>query len=178
MEGTKVIGHTNSFYKATAGDIVIGIVDRKNGDDWLVDIGSSHNAYLPGMAFAGVTKQTAPKFDKGDLVVAWVEQVPEAGEVLLSCLPRTQNEKLGRLTGGTVLRLRQNDMKLLDEIEFDKLVAAKSKLNVAPGMNGRYWFETENSIADVQLLSLLKSSLSQPNPKTAFEDGLQNIRFN
>lgn len=176
-EHRRVVGHTNAFYQPKQGDIVIGIVDRRVNDDWTVDIGFSHNAYLPGMAFDGVTKKSAPKFDRGEIVVCYVEDVPDAGEVLLSCVARTDNEKLGRLNGGTVLRLRPCDTGLLDTIRFAQLVGEKTKLQMAKGMNGRVWFDTGSAITTVQLLSVVNSALMSEDPAATFKEGLEKINF-
>ena len=173
----KPVGHNNYFYHPKVGDIVIGIIDRRNVDDWLVDIGFSHQAFLPGMAFDGVTKKSAPRFEKGELVVCYIEEVPEAGEVLLSCLQRTQNEHLGRLTGGTLIRMRPSDMNVIDTIGFQELVAAKSALSVAKGENGRFWFDTGNAVSATQLVSLVKTAARQEDPKTYFEEHLIDVKF-
>ena len=173
----KIVGHNNYFYHPKVGDIVIGIVDRKNQDDWLVDIGYSHNAFLPGMAFDGVTKKSAPRFEKGELVACYVEEVPDAGEVLLSCLQRTQNEHFGRLTGGTLLRMRPKDLSVIDAIGFNDLVSAKSALSVAKGENGRFWFDTGNAVTATQLVSLVKESAKQPDPRAYFEEHLADVKF-
>ena len=173
----KTVGHTNYFYHPKVGDIVIGIVDRKNVDDWLVDIGYSHNAYLPGMAFENVTKKSAPKFERGELVIGYVEEVPEAGEILLSCVGRTANEKLGRLSGGILLRMRPKDMAVFDKIQFYDLVSQKSPLTVARGVNGRLWFDTGNAVSGMQLLTLIKECATKDDPSAYFNEHLVDVKF-
>jgi exosome complex component RRP40 len=173
----KTVGHTKYFYHPKVGDIVIGIVDRRNMDDWLVDIGYSHNAYLPGMAFDNVTKKSAPKFERGELVICYVEEVPEAGEVLLSCIGRTANEKLGRLAGGVLLRMRPKDIGVFEKIDFYNIVSKKTQLTVAVAVNGRLWFDTGNAVSGIQLLTLIKQAAEVDDPKAYFAEHIVDVNF-
>ena len=63
------VGHTNSFYHPNKNDIVIGIIDKRNGEDWLVDIGFSHQALLPMLAFSGATKKIVQNFREAKLLL-------------------------------------------------------------------------------------------------------------
>lgn len=170
------IGHTSAFYHPVPGDIVIGIVERKYGEDWQVDIGYSHSAILPQLAFDGATKKNCPKFKRGDLVAGYIEEVPEAGEALLSCVPRTKTETFGPLSGGTLLRLRPSDIERVRNGGFANHVAEKKiPLRVAFGLNGRAFFDTGCSPITVQLVESLKIALRNENPLEAFQSYLDRL---
>jgi len=171
------VGHLTSYYHPKKDDLVIGIIDRKMLDDWLVDIGSSHCAYLPGLAFDGATKKNCPVFDRGELIIAFIEEVPEAGEVLLNCVARTPNEKLGRLSGGSILRLRPEDMNKVGSLQIAQLVSTKTSLTMAKGENGRMWLDTGKPISTIQLINSIKIALQSEDPSHTFEDELQKISF-
>lgn len=177
MSGSHCVGHLNSFYKPKKGNIVIGFVERRNVDDWLVDIGYSHSAILPQLAFDGVTKKNAPKFNRGEVVVAFVEEVPENGEVLLSCLSRTPNEKLGRVLGGNILRCRPEDMNKIAEYEFQQKISQKSPLTVAKGENGRMWVDTGNPATSVMVTHAITTALGSEDPLSTFDQLLEQIQF-
>lgn len=171
-----VIGHSAAFYHPVKGEIVIGIIERKYGEDWQVDIGYSHSAILPQLAFDGATKKNCPKFKRGDLVAGYVEDVPEAGEALLSCVPRTKTENFGPLAGGTLLRLRPSDLETVQSSGFVNAIADKKiPLRVAFGCNGRAFIDTGCSPISVQIVHCICAALKEENPLEAFEKLLSRI---
>lgn len=171
------VGHTNAFYHPQKDEIVIGIIDKKNGEDWLVDIGFSHSALLPMLAFTGATKKNCPKFQRGEVVVAFVEEVPESGEVILSCIERTQKEKLGRLTGGTLVRARPKDIKRIREYKFMEKVGQRSPIVCSFAENGRLYIDTSNEVTTVLLANAINNSLSAEDPEKEFEHELDSINW-
>jgi exosome complex component RRP40 len=155
-------GHLNPFYHPAKGDVVIGIVERRANEDWQVDIGHSHSAILPQLAFAGATKKNCPKFARGDAVAAYVEEVPAAGEALLSCIPRARRaEALGQLAGGTLLRARPADVERLERGGCLARSAARGiGLRVAWGRNGRAFVDAGNAVVSVRVVHALLQALA------------------
>lgn len=174
---SNTVGHLNAFYHPKKDDIVIGIVDKQSGDNWLVDIGFSHQAVLPKLAFTGATKNNRPKFQHGEVVVAFVEEVPDSGEVILSCIERTKKEKLGRLTGGTIVRARPKDIKRIQDYHFMDKVGQKSPIVCSFAQNGRLYIDTSNDVTTVLLANAIINSLSAEDPEKAFEHELDSINW-
>jgi exosome complex component RRP40 len=186
MAAPRIVGHWNSFYEPQKGDIVIGIVERRVNEDWQVDIGHSHLAVLPQLAFAGVTKRNCPKFRRGDLVAAYVGEVPVAGETLLSCIPRRKmNEEFGPLTGGGLVRGRPTDIDTIKRLKLMELIGARIRQNqdaaitfkVAFGKNGRAFIEIGNPAVTIQVIHCITEALATDNPLGAFEDAFAGIEI-
>ena len=143
----------------------------------MVDIGYSHLAILPSLSFENVTKKNAPKFEYGEIVAAYIVDVPESGEVLLSCIGRNQKEKLGKLIDGTLIRMRPNDINKIIEFNFLELISKKVSLSSAKGENGRLWFNTGKSISCIQLNDLIKKFLILNFNQEDFLNNLNKINF-
>lgn len=169
-------GHTAPFYHPSCGDIVIGIVERRRGEDWQVDIGYSHSAILPMLAFDGATKKNCPRFVRGDVVAAFIDAVPDAGETMLSCVPRTKGESLGPLAGGTLLRLRPNDLERVESDGFiDRVVSRGIPMKVAFGRNGRAFVDTGVAQISVQVVHSIVAALGNNEPLEAFDALIERI---
>ncbi|KAK8890043.1 Exosome component 3 [Tritrichomonas musculus] len=177
MITSHTVGHTNSFYQPKKDDIVIGIVDKRSGEDWLVDIGFSHQAVLPQLSFDGATKKNCPKFERGETVVAFVEEVPESGEVILSCIGRTKNEKLGRVTGGSLVRARPKDIQRISEYKFIDKIGNKTPIVASFAQNGRLYIDASNDVITVLLVHAITRSLESDDPVKAFDQEMESINF-
>ena len=175
MNDLTTVGHQVSYYKPKENDVVIGIVIKRSGDDWLVDIGDFHKAILPYLSFPDATKSSYPKFNQGDIIAALVEEVPECGEVKLTCIHEIQ--KLGPLNGGALVRCRQSDIEKIDEFQYFSIIAQKFPLTCAKGQNGRLWLDANDPIISIQLANAIISALSNPddNPVDLFNSLIQDI---
>lgn len=170
------VGHTRAFYHPEQGDLVIGIVERRSNDDWMVDIGYSHTALLPQLAFDNVTKRNAPKFGRGDLVLAFVDDVPDAGETLISCVPRKQKETLGPLKGGMLIRMRPKDLEKLEASGIVKSIVDKRiPLRVAFAKNGRAFIDTGSASVTVQIAHCITEAVKAENTLECFEGLLAQV---
>ena len=176
---SSTVGHTNTFYHPNCGDVVIGIIDKRVNDDWSVDIGFSHMALLNMLSFDGATKRNCPKFKRGEVVAAFVEEVPDAGEVLLSCKPRTKKETLGQLAGGTIIRSRPRDLQKIADLGLLKMVSEKtSTLKCSFGKNGRLYIDTGNAVTSVLAANAIMVALeNKENPEEELSRLLNNIDF-
>ncbi|KAH0785040.1 Exosome complex component RRP40 [Histomonas meleagridis] len=163
-------GHLNPFYQPKIHDLVIGIIDKKNGEEWLVDIGFYHFAILPQLSFEGATKKNCPKFKHGDLVAALVESVPEAGEVVLTCISK-KIPNLGGLTGGTLLRSRMSDIErviqygFLDKVSLEKIFAK----------NGRVYIKGD-PVKCIQTVHFILTALKSDDPVSVFDQMLKDTK--
>ena len=62
-------------YLARAGDQVVGVVEERGGDFYLVNVFGGALALLPRLAFEGATKRNKPELKRGDVVFARVTSV-------------------------------------------------------------------------------------------------------
>lgn len=61
------------------GDRVVGVVTRKAGDYYMVDIGCSSLASLEYLSFEGASKKNRPDLNPGDVVYAMITQADRGG---------------------------------------------------------------------------------------------------
>lgn len=176
MEETKT-GHTNYFYHPKKGDTVIGTIRQRTGDDWLVNIGYSHGAILPELAFNGATKRNCPKFERGDLVLCTVHETPDTSDVLLTCVTKTKTDKMGPLNGGTLVRGRPDTLTKFLEFDMADLIRTKTAFTFSFGKNGLIWIDASNPTVSAQLAHAITESLGSDNPRDTLESFLERINF-
>jgi exosome complex component RRP40 len=73
-------------YIPAVEDNVVGVVRDKQGEQYRVDIGASHTALLPFLAFEGATKRNRPNLQVGTLVYARVVMANKDMEPEISCI--------------------------------------------------------------------------------------------
>jgi len=68
------------------GDNVVGIIEDKGGDYYVVNIFSGTHCILSRLAFEGATKRNKPELKRGDVVYARIISTStESGEIEISC---------------------------------------------------------------------------------------------
>jgi exosome complex component RRP40 len=88
-------------YYPKVGDQVVGIIEDKGGDFYVVNIFSGANCILNRLSFEGATKRNKPELKKGDLIYARVSVAGKDIDTELSCLA-TSGAKKEWSTGETV----------------------------------------------------------------------------
>ncbi|KAL3320917.1 Exosome component 3 [Cichlidogyrus casuarinus] len=159
--------HVSSF---TIGDKVIGIVQKKTGEQFFVNIGCGSLATLHYLAFEGSSKKTKPDVKVGDVLYASVRSGDIDMEVELQCIDENGKSKdfgvVGRLEpgvvgnsgstqGGLLLTCsRQTVMKLLDKQRFPLLekLSETYSYEVYLGVNGAIWLNCK-SPKDIQIIA-------------------------
>jgi exosome complex component RRP40 len=94
-------------YYPKKGDQIVGLIEERGGDYYVINIFSGFNCILSRLAFEGATKRSKPELKKGDLVYARVLAASDDEETVdteLSCLT-TSGPKKEWTTGETVLLL-------------------------------------------------------------------------
>ncbi|KAL1132053.1 hypothetical protein AAG570_010011 [Ranatra chinensis] len=132
-------------YVPAPDEMVVGIVTKKLGDFFRVDIGASEQALVHFQAFKGATKKMRPNINVGDILFGKVVLACPDMEPELVCCEDTQgeHERLGILppTQGhlftcslhLVRKLVSPDCKLFD------ILKKAFKFETAIGMNGKVW---------------------------------------
>ncbi|THD27776.1 Exosome complex exonuclease RRP40 [Fasciola hepatica] len=152
------------------GDRVVGVVTRKAGEYYMVDIGCSSSASLGYLSFEGASKKNRPDLNIGDVVYAMVTQADRDLEVELSCVDESGRASgmgiLGRhepgtvgnaggMAGGVMLHCTPELVRRLgnpEQFPLLNLLAKSFPFEVCLGANGRIWL-TARSPRETMLLA-------------------------
>lgn len=136
-------------YYPKKGDLVVGVVTKKSGDVFKVDIGSSELASLPLLAFEGATKKQKPDLQVGDAVYARLLSAHREMEPELVCVDSYfKAGKLGPLSSdGFIINLDLNFIHKLLDVEFPLLhvLGKKYVYEIAVGVNGKVWINAKTT---------------------------------
>jgi exosome complex component RRP40 len=80
-------------YYPKVGDQVVGVIEEKGGDFYIVNIFSGSSCILNRLAFEGATKRNRPELKKGDVVYARVTIAGNDCDTELSCISTTGSKK-------------------------------------------------------------------------------------
>jgi exosome complex component RRP40 len=148
-------------YYAKLGDQVVGVIEEKGGDFYVVNIFSGFHCILSRLAFEGATKRSKPELKKGDVVYARVSAATDETNTLdteLSCLSPAGSKKewttgetiYGELPQGLLIRvsiLKAKSM-LKPDCAILNALGRHYCFECAIGMNGAIWVRS-NDIVDL-----------------------------
>ncbi|CAH8467412.1 unnamed protein product [Heterobilharzia americana] len=159
--------HVGQFQKE---DKVIGIVTKRAGENFVVDIGCPSPATLNCLSFEGSSKKNRPDIHAGDVLYAMITRADRDLEVELSCTdeagkacgmgilgrhePGTVGNAGGR-SGGILLHCTQDLIRRLtnqDEFPLLQLLSKVYPFEVFMGANGRIWL-TASSARETMILA-------------------------
>ncbi len=80
-------------YFPRVNDQVVGIIEDKTADFYLVNIFSGFNCILNRLAFEGATKRNKPELKKGDAIYARVQSTGNDADTELTCISTTGSKK-------------------------------------------------------------------------------------
>lgn len=148
-------------YVAARGECVIGIVCSKGSLQVRVDINSSDLATLSLIAFEGANKKNKPNLSVGDLVYAKVLTASKHVETELVCVNSNgKKDGLGVIgdKGGMLLTLSLDTVRVLlsPQCNFLELLGLNYRYEIALGMNGRVWINSNEPATILQVANELK----------------------
>lgn len=138
-------------YYPQVDDMVVGTIIEKSSEYYRVDIGLSHPAILPSLAFEGATKRNRPNLEIGALVYCRVRVVNKHMEVELTCTSPhskkdwvTKEGMFGELTGGYVASYTSDTVRSLldDDCPVLNALGRHIPFEIAVGANGRVWMNS------------------------------------
>lgn len=148
-------------YLPKKGDLVVGVIAKKGGDMFKVDLGSSEPASLTALAFEGATKKQKPDLQVGDLVYARVLSAHKDMEMELVCVDSYGKAgKLGPLSNdGFLITVRPHLAHRLLTVENPLLqtLGKKFPFEVAIGMNGKIWVRAKNVKDTIKLVRAIEA---------------------
>lgn len=80
-------------YSPKVGDQVVGVIEEKGGDFYIVNVFSGSPSILNRLAFEGATKRNRPELKKGDVVYARVQSVGSDCDTELTCVSSSGSKK-------------------------------------------------------------------------------------
>ena len=165
-------------YTPRKGDQVVGIIEERGVDFYVVNIFSGAHCVLNRLAFEGATKRSKPELKKGDLIYARVivasDPTQEDGglyetrDTELTCLTATGPKKewntgetiYGELPVGVLINVPLLMAKKLLHHDCVVLNALGSNYSfeVAVGMNGAVWIRAKNAIETIIIRNAIINS--------------------
>jgi exosome complex component RRP40 len=154
--GKVFIENRQKRYFPAQGDCVVGIVTARIKDGYRVDIGTWTNVNLDALGFENATKRNRPNLEPGAIVYSRVVQAEYNVDPDINCIhPATgKADGYGVLEGGYVITVSLDTARKCldpDYIVF-KLAKKHFEFEVAVGVNGRIWINSE-SAKDVFLIA-------------------------
>lgn len=158
---TYYVDYVQRRYVPNRGDLVLGVVLARVGDNYKVDIGSSDPAVLSYLAFEGATKKNPPKIETGDVVAGKLLTANKDMESEMVCVDSRGKEFImGVLNDGYLLHASINLCRKLLNPKcpvLKQLAKSRIKLEVYIGMNGKIWVRAETFSETVKIGNLLLS---------------------
>ncbi|XP_017773398.1 PREDICTED: exosome complex component RRP40 [Nicrophorus vespilloides] len=164
-----VEGHAKR-YVPCKGDLVVGVVAKKSGDQFKIDIGSAEHASLSAFSFEGATKKQKPDLQVGDVVYAKLVTAHREMEPELVCVNKYfKAANLGPLSNqGFLLNLDSRLIVRLLDVQHPLLaVLAKTcAYEIAIGMNGKVFVMGRTSKDTMHVAEALLAAQHHDNVTT------------
>lgn len=140
-------------------EYVIGIVTKKKGDIYKVDIGGSEQATISFLSFENASKKTRRDLALGDLIYGQLIVANKHMEPELVCIDAYDRAMgMGVLPAGGVMfsvSLQVAREIINPDCPFLLTLSKKVKFTVVVGMNGRVWVKTGNQNSMVALMNCI-----------------------
>jgi exosome complex component RRP4 len=125
----------SGVYIPRRGNVVIGEVENITSNGWVVDIGTSENAFLPLMEVPKYVDKNSLEdtFDIGELMVAKIWSIGKRGIDL-----SIKSRGLGKIEEGLVFKVNPNKVPRIigKEGSMIKIIKEETGCNITVGQNG------------------------------------------
>mmetsp|Transcript_26878 Transcript_26878/g.58657 ORF Transcript_26878/g.58657 Transcript_26878/m.58657 type:complete len:232 (+) Transcript_26878:140-835(+) len=157
-------------YIPAEGDLVVGSILDRMGENFVVDIGAPFNALLPQLSFEGATRRNRPNLHSGDIVHARVVSASRDMEPVLSCMDASGRAAgFGHLKEGISLTVgTATARKLLGApmpLVLEELSKTAVPFELAVGMNGRVWVCALNIGHNIAIANAISKSETFTDPQ-------------
>ncbi|KAI0985104.1 hypothetical protein GJ496_004902 [Pomphorhynchus laevis] len=142
-------------------DYVVGIVNGRISEYYTVDINSKSLAYLPQLAFEGVTNRNRPNLLPGDLLFCKVRRAYPDAHPEITCVDEKTGKACGMGTignGGILLRVSPYYSRKLstEKAYLFNIIGKEVEFESAIGVNGRIWIKAGDDRQSVAIYRLLR----------------------
>jgi len=152
-----VDGHRPAASSLSTGDLVLGIVVRRQLESLLVDIGYNELASLSLYDFEGSTKRTKPNVDRGDVIYGRLKIDGECQPEIVCVNEDGKADGMGVLhENGYLFDIpidTAND--LIDHNNLLKELGNEIPYEIAIGANGRVWVKAATTRTMIALRNVL-----------------------
>jgi len=160
---------TYNRYIPKLEDPVIGIVTRRNAENYTIDIGSVHSAILPALAFDGASKRIHPNLTVGSIIFARVTGASKDLDPELSCASSTLLYKkdwvtdlgiFGELKGGYIFKVSSATIRRLIDpnCHVTTTLGKYFPFEIAVGKNALVWVKTSQTVNTVIVANVIQRS--------------------
>ena len=152
-------------YMSLTGDLVLGRVVNRQGEQYRVDIGDRFEAHLQFYDFEGATKRNRPQLESNTLIYARVESCSKLMNPVVTCKSLTNKKSwasgealFGVVKDGLVTECPIGlCQKLLskEHAYILKDLGAIVAFEVIVGYNGRFWLNSRSQMNTILLANTL-----------------------
>ncbi|XP_053636147.1 exosome complex component RRP40 [Cherax quadricarinatus] len=146
-------------YIPNAKEFVIGIVIKKTGNNYIIDIGASDKATISELVFENSSKKARKELKPGDLIFGQILVANKNIEPELVCIDVFNNlVGIGSLPdGGIMFTLPLHIARLIVNPKNSLLlmIAQKIKFMLLVGFNGRVWVKAQKQKEMVTIMNCL-----------------------
>ncbi|XP_064117112.1 exosome complex component RRP40-like [Macrobrachium nipponense] len=138
-------------------EFVIGIVLKKKGDNYIIDIGGSEYATISYLSFENASKKTRKEMKPGDLLYGQLLVANKDMEPELVCID-VYNRAVGMGTlpeGGVMFTVPLHVARKIVDPENPFLLTIGKKINytIVVGFNGRVWIKAKSQREKVAIMN-------------------------
>ncbi|XP_045611653.2 exosome complex component RRP40 [Procambarus clarkii] len=141
-------------------EFVVGTVQKKMGNNYIIDIGGSEQATISDLVFENFSKKTGKKMKPGDLIFGQLLVANKDMEPELVCIDVFNSSVgIGSLPdGGIVFTLPLHVARLIANPQNSLLliIARRLKYTILVGFNGRVWLKARRQREMVAIMNCLK----------------------
>ncbi|XP_014246267.1 exosome complex component RRP40 [Cimex lectularius] len=142
------VDYLQKQYIPTTNETVVGIVSKKSGDFYKVEIQAADQALLHYLSFEGATKKNRPEINIGDAIFGRLVVVSPDMEPELVCMTVTGKKEYFRVlpNDGFLFRVSLHLVRKLlsvDTCPLLDILGSRFKFESAIGMNGFIWIKGE-----------------------------------
>eukprot|EP01039_Chlorochromonas_danica_P005903 gene5904-6499_t len=163
------IDSSRKKYLPRVGDQVVGVIEEKGGEFYMVNIFSGTHTILNRLSFEGATKRNRPELKRGDVIYARVITAGKDCDTELSCIASSSGARkewssgetvYGQLPQGLIVRLPLPMARHLLRPDCAVVNALGRYLayELAVGMNGAVWMRSAGENQDQEEI-LLRNAL-------------------
>ena len=152
-----VDGHRPCASSLSTGDLVVGIVVRRQLESLLVDIGYNELASLSLYDFEGSTKRTKPNVDRGDVIYGRLKIDGECQPQIVCVNEDGKADGMGVLNDDGYLFDLSVDIAndLIGQDNLLKDLGNEIPYEIAIGANGRIWIKAKTTRQMIALRNIL-----------------------
>jgi exosome complex component RRP40 len=152
-------------YMSMPGDLVLGRVINRQGEQYRVDIGDRFEAHLQFYDFEGATKRNRPQLEANTLIYARIESCSKLMSPVITC--KSLSNKKSWASGEALFGVMKDGLVVECSIALCQKLLSKEHayvlkdlgaivaFEVVVGYNGRFWLNSRSQMNTILLANTL-----------------------